>query len=114
MSRERLHHHGIVFRKNSRRLKENNIIAVFVITFKTILLSHVDGKSALAVGAGCFNKLASKAYSALSKKKEELAEKCAEEDQTLSRREIKKTGKKIFQKIEKQVGIIYYVIKLKL
>ena len=77
-----------------------------------MLLSRIDGKSALAVGAGCFNKMASKAYSALSKKeKEELAEQCAEEDQTLLRREIKKTGKKIFQKIEKQVGIIYYATK---
>ena len=58
----------------------------------------------MAVGAGCFNMTASKAYSALTKEeREKLAEHCAEKDQTLSRREIKKAGKKIFQKIEKQV-----------
>ena len=68
-----------------------------------MLSLRIDGKSALAVGAGCFNKMASIAYSGLSKKeKEQLAEQCTE-DHTLSRREIKKAGKKIFQKIEKQV-----------
>ena len=69
-----------------------------------MLCLRVHGKSALVVGAGYFNKMASIAYSGLSKKeKEQLAEQCTEEDHTLSRREIKKAGKKIFQKIEKQV-----------
>ena len=58
----------------------------------------------MVAGAGCFNRTASKAYSALSaREKEDLEKQCVKKDQTLSRREIKKAGKKIFEKIEKQV-----------
>lgn len=58
----------------------------------------------MAAGAGCFNRTASMAYSALSaREKEDLEKLCVKKDQALSRREIKKAGKKIFEKIEKQV-----------
>ena len=71
------------------------------------VIGIIDEKSALAAGAGQFNRSASMAYSALSAMEEEDLEKlCVKKDQALSRREIKKAGKKIFEKIEKQVNTV--------
>ena len=64
-----------------------------------IILYTTDGKSALKVGAGHFNKIAGEAYSALREEdKERLTTQCVGEDLVLSRKDIKKAGKKDFSK----------------
>ena len=55
---------------------------------RLVKYNNIDEKSAIANGAGCFNKMASKAYSDLSQReKERLVKLCNdhEKDQTLSR-----------------------------
>lgn len=86
------------------KVKTNlNIIMTSIIT---VTLNFSDGKTAMNVGIGTFNKAASEAYHVLSSSaKEELTLRSTERTDTLSAKGIKKEGAKVFHRLQKLVSI---------
>ncbi len=71
-----------------------------------VFYSFSDGKQAMTIGPGTFNKRASETYAQLSvNEKGKLKTDAEENPEYFSRRDILRRGETIFKKIQKLVGL---------
>lgn len=100
---------------------ERVLVSYSIAAFTGRLVLHVytilAGKLAMAEGCSTFNKVASELYKNLdSKEKDRLRNLCSEgeAEKTMTEKEIKKMGARIFKKIQSHVcgNILYKIVYL--
>jgi len=81
------------------------------IKYRILCLLLAEGKAAMAENPGVFNKTASKMYKELSNEEmkilQDAVDELATKDVKLTKQEVHKAGRKIFEKIQVYVSCIY-------